>query len=238
MKCLRKFINSLMSEVEPLNLEKLVSWSASTGADPHSPIIVFRVWKDAPLQPPAKVHLLKKKDCQVTSNKLGCQKLELDTWGRGKDLRLRRTEKSKQRSLPRIWQKYQRVQIRCVCHTLWTASSASIPKSDEARSRAYQWTPLNTCHPWGSAFFSPFFLFFFFDDTSHCQQSWLINGCLITSAARSKGAVKQYAGAVRAALSARTHAPAVSDIGRLRSQDSALNVSSGREWRMECDKAR
>lgn len=25
MECLRKFINSLMSEVEPLNLEKLVS---------------------------------------------------------------------------------------------------------------------------------------------------------------------------------------------------------------------
>lgn len=157
----------------------------------------------------------------------------MDTWGRGKDLQLRRTEKSKQHQLLWIWQKYQRVQICCVCHTLWTVSSASIPKSDESRSRAYQWTPLNTCHPWGSSFF-----FSFFWRYQSLSAVWLINGCLITSAARSKGAVKQYAGTVRAALSARTDAPAVSDIGRQRSQDSALNVSSGREWRMECDKAR
>lgn len=42
----------------------------------------------------------------------------------------------------------------------------------------------------------------FFDHASHCQQTavGLINECLITSGARSKGAVKQYARTVSVIL--------------------------------------
>lgn len=74
MKGLRKFINSLMSEVEPLNSEKLVSESASTGAAPHSLIMVFRVCKMhcSAGQSPAI------KNCLTISNKLGYPILEME----------------------------------------------------------------------------------------------------------------------------------------------------------------
>lgn len=70
-----------------------------------------------------------------------------------KDSHFRKTEISKRHHLAWIWQKHQNVQICSVCQTRWSTSSASIVKSDEPLSCAYQWTPLNTCHPWGMFFF-------------------------------------------------------------------------------------
>lgn len=47
-------------------------------------------------------------------------------------------------------QKYQHVYICSPVGPIsWIASSELIVKPDESMSCAYQWTPLNTCHPWG-----------------------------------------------------------------------------------------